>query len=222
MKTTLTILPVLTVCLLALGLLVLPASEASAQTWDEAIDGGGDAGDLLGSTQVTTGAGALTQITGVLVGPEDVDLYRISITSASTFSATSTGGFSHPPHRLYLFDALGNGISGYKDANNTGALLSDAFVVAPGVYHLALSGFSHPMTAGNLDLWDANGAADVELAPDGAGAAGLFDDWSPSIVPASLDSYTITLTGAEYAPEPATMTLLALGGLAVLRRRRRR
>ena len=55
--------------------------------------------------------------------------------------------------------------------------------------------------------------------PDGAWPAdGLFDDWA---------TYSHALyTGQDYAvpgelPEPATMSLLALGGLAMLRRRRR-
>jgi len=209
----------LAIRLAVLGAVMLPISQAAGFTWDETVDGGADAGQFVSTAQVVTGAGALTQITGVIPGPDDIDMYRISITSASTFSASCTGGFSFTPARLYLFDASGLGVSGYKDGANTGSLISDTFVVSPGVYHLALSGFSDPLV-GVQSIWDVSGASDVERAPDGAGAAGQLDDWSPSIVPVAFDSYTITLTSAAQAPEPATMAILALGAIGILRKRK--
>ena len=210
------------VCLLVLCGLVLSVSDALAQTWDETIDGGGDAGHFLGTAQVLNGVGAVTSITGTMPGPYDVDMYRISITNASTFSASSTAGLTYGGPLMYLFDLAGNGISGYKDATNTtGALISDTFVVSPGVYNLALSGFSSPITVNDLDIWNPAGAANTERAPDGVDAGNPLDDWGPSIVPVSFDSYTITLTGAGHVPEPASMAILALGGMGILRKRKR-
>ncbi len=64
---------------LMLGAMTHPAA---AGVWDETTDGGGDAGNLLTTAQITTGVGALTQITGVIPDPEDVDMYCINITSS--------------------------------------------------------------------------------------------------------------------------------------------
>jgi hypothetical protein len=56
---------------------LLAASAASAQVWTE----DGDAGDLLGSAQVTLGVGGLATIDGVLSEHDDVDLYCIQLTA---------------------------------------------------------------------------------------------------------------------------------------------
>ena len=65
MRKFLTVALTLSCCGLALG-----------QTWDEIIDGGGDAGELLGTAQVPSGSGPLTTITGNR-GP-DADMYLIN------------------------------------------------------------------------------------------------------------------------------------------------
>lgn len=194
---------------------------ANAQTCDETIDGGGEAGDLPGTAQVITGPGLLSQITGVLQGPSDRDMYALFITNPAAFSATSTGGFPYVPPRMFLFDAAGNGVSGYFDSTNAGASLSGAFVPSPGLYSLAISGLSYPWDASDRDIWYGSGLSDVERAPDGLGAANPVDGWSQSIVPYGPHSYTITLTGAAPVPELTTLAPLALGGLAALGLRRR-
>ena len=209
--------------LLPVILIVSLAATASATTWDETTDGGGDAGELITSAQILSGTGPLTQITGIADGPYDNDVYAFHITNPTIFSASSTGGFTFGPPRLYLFDASGIGVAGYEDSTNTGASLSDQFVAASGLYYLALSPFSHPRDVADLALWDTLGATDIERQPDGLGAANPLDDWSPSIVPVSFDTYTITLTGAGFSsavPEPAGLGLVGMA-LVALRRRRR-
>lgn len=200
---------------------VLLCASASAQIWDETIDGGGEADALPGTAQVIASSGPLNQITGVLPGPDDVDTYALLITNPAAFSAASTGGFPYGPPRLFLLDAAGNGVSGYFDSTNTGASLSGAFVPSSGLYYLAISGFSHPVDAFNNDIWFGTGSADVERAPDGLGATSPIGSWSGSPVPYGPHSYTITLTGAAPVPEPGTVSLLLVAGGAALTRRRR-
>ena len=196
-------------------------SVAAGATWDEAIDGGGDSGQLIGTAQVPTGVGPLSQITGVIPGPDDIDMYRLYIPNPGVFAAVSTGGLPFGPPKMFLFDASGLGVAGYDDSTNGGTALSGTFVTSPGVYNLALSGFSYPEDSLNQPIWSITGLTDVERAPDGIGAANLLAGWSPSIVPFSPHGYTITLTGAAYVPEPAGALVLLLGFAGVVRRRRR-
>ena len=208
---------------LAIGLFVVAgtlAGPAAAAVWDETTDGGGDAGTLIATAQLPAGVGQLTQITGMIPGPEDVDLYALYIPNPAAFSAVSTDGFTYSTPRLFLFDATGLGVAGYIDSTNTGAALSSSLVTAPGVYYLALSGWSYPENAPSQNLWTNPGVYDIERAPDGIAAAATLNDWTPSIVPVSFDDYTIDLTGATFVPEPMTLSLLAIGGIAMIRKRR--
>ena len=79
----------------------------------------------------------------------------------------------------------------------------------------------NPAFATAVTLYDSTGT----LFPGGAGAAGYIDDIS------APGTYYIGVTGTGAAtymmtfsiiPEPATMSLLAIGGAALLRRRRKR
>jgi hypothetical protein len=64
------------------------ATAAHAQTWDETVNGGGDAGDLPASAQVCAGSGPLTTITGTN-GATDADMFAILITDPASFSAST-------------------------------------------------------------------------------------------------------------------------------------
>src|SRR5688500_9910785 len=82
----------------------IPVAQGS--TWTEM----GDAGDLLGSAQTPTGE--LTTITGIASTSLDVDLYRIFISSPSTFSASVSGGDGSGLYNsaLALFNENGLGV----------------------------------------------------------------------------------------------------------------
>lgn len=201
-----------TLGLLALALFV--ASPALAQVWLEV----GDAPELVPG-QATVGVGALTAISGTIT-PSNADLYCIRIDSPSAFTATTVGGAGWDT-QLFLFDVNGVGVS-HNDDDPGGAglqsTLTGAFVPAPGLYLIGISGYNYdPVNAGGALIW-ANSPFNVERAPDGPGAPGPLAAWTGTHT--ASDVYRISLTGASYCiPEPATLSLIALAGLALIRRR---
>src|SRR5262245_62140467 len=95
----------------AAALSICTERSALAVSWAEI----GDAGDLPGTAQIAVGSNPLTQITGSL-GLMDGDLYRIHISSPSTFSATTVGaGGTLIDSQLFLFDSAGMGIYANDD-----------------------------------------------------------------------------------------------------------
>ncbi len=99
------------------------------------------------------------------------------------------------------------------------------------------------MARGAWTAWAPAGARAGSAARGRRAAGGLFDcgdilevgtptiDWSlvptwdantpDSAVELGIDTTGFYMTGLSSTPEPATLSLLALGGLALLRRRRR-
>ncbi|MBL8878678.1 MAG: PEP-CTERM sorting domain-containing protein [Phycisphaerales bacterium] len=193
------------------------SAAAAAQTWDETTNGGGDAGDLPATAQVTTGAGPLSTITGSITS-EHADMYKILICDEGRFSATTVGGASWDTE-LFLFDANGAGVTFSDDsASTTQSTLTSNFVVANGVYFLAVSRYDRdPVNAAGAEIW-ADTPFATERAPDGPGAGNPIPaGWNSTATTAG--NYSIALTGACFVPEPTSAILLALGSLAFARRR---
>lgn len=86
------------------------AAVASAHTWDEIADGGGDAGDLPGTAQVVVGDPntPLTRITGRMESNGEVDMFAILIVDPANFYA-HTGSTTETTYdsKLVLFDSQG-------------------------------------------------------------------------------------------------------------------
>ena len=202
--------------LVVLVAVMLPLSIASAQTWVEV----GDAPDLL-PAQVTDGTGPLTLINGSLLTGNDADLYCIYIDDYANFSAT-TVNLTSIDTRLYLFDPVsGNGITFNDDDPGGGGLqstITGQFLTANGEYALGISAYGRDaQNAAGQNIWNST-PYNVERIPDGPGAPGPLAMWGGSGY--GDGDYGIGITGATFCiPEPASLSLLALAGLALLRRR---
>ena len=189
---------------------------STAQTWNEA----GDAGDMIGSSQDTVGVGALTTINGTI--DDDIDMFRINVVNSATFSITVTS--TTIDSMLYMFDAAGLGV--VADDDSAGNFLSriDYTNVTPvtGIMNIAIGNFfSDPwINAANGWMWTAT--SPVNEGPNANGASNPLFSWDS--IGVGADTYTLVLTGAEFAsvPEPGTIVAIGLGlaGLLVARRRK--
>jgi hypothetical protein len=164
------------------------------RTWQEILDGGGDAGDLPGTHQTTGGTGALGAVLGDNT-TSDADMFEIEVCDLFAFSATTTGGTAWDT-QLFLFSLDGRGIT-HNDDSPSGGLQSTitySFVPGPGRYLLAVSRYNRdPVDETGQLIW-ANTPFNVERAPDGPGAANPIAAWLGTT--AAGGAYQITLTGA--------------------------
>jgi len=199
-------------------LLACPAvSPALADTWTEQ----GDAGELIPTAQVPTGTNPLTLISGSLLPQNDVDLYLIRINDPRQFAA-DTGGSDVTDTQLFLFSGNGNGVTFNDDDPlfliGLHSRISGTFIPGPGDYYLGISAYDRDAVNGpGLEIW-LDEPFTVERPPDGPGAPGPLAGWDG--FGGDAGNYVINISGGKFVPEPAAMAVLALGGLAVLRRRR--
>lgn len=192
------------------------AASASAQVWNEAVDGGGDAGELPATAQVVTGTGPLTAILGSWL-INDTDMYQILICDEANFSATTVGGTTADT-QLWLFDANGAGVAFNDDSGGLQSTITSLFVNSNGLYYLAITKYNRDaVNAANQLIWN-NSPFGTERAPDGPGAGNpVVANWTGTT--SAGGDYRITLTGACFVPEPTSALLLGLGALALIRRR---
>jgi PEP-CTERM motif len=209
---------------------LVAAQAASAQMYSES----GDADDGPVGAQLVGGSGPLTSIAGTMVTGGDVDSYRITIASPSTFSAstaTTTGAVNDTV--LFLFNLDGTGIaknddisgSNFRSTLPAGNALYTG--LAPGEYILSVSVLPlYPFRVANPTLlgeaiFDINNFTGV-IGPLAASVNQPTLSWVAAFSDAPQSGpYTITLTGAEFVvPEPTTLGLLAGVSAFAMRRRR--
>jgi MYXO-CTERM domain-containing protein len=194
------------------------AATANAQLWTET----GDADGVIG--QMTSGGGALSNISGSLSASDREDMYRIHISNPAVFSATAVGGASFDTQMfLFLPSIFGTyGVTMNDDsAGGVQSTITGMFVPGPGDYLLAISSYDNDPISALGAIWNDTPYA-TERFPDGPGQIMPLMGWDGA-GGATGSSYRLTLTGAEFAqaPTPGSLALLGCGGLASLRRRRR-
>jgi hypothetical protein len=204
------------------ALLGVTASAAAAPLLEV-----GDAGDLPG-TALLTDVG-LDAILGNLSAPDpndaifDIDMYGLQIMDPFGFSASTVGspGLNVEDPQLFLFTAAGVGV--FMNDDDPSGLNGSQSALGPlpvgfgaGLYYLAIGWWDNePLSAIDDLIFDP--ISSLAASPDPVAS------WNNDVL-LRIDSptaYQINLTGTVAVPEPATLTLMALGVAGALVRRRR-
>jgi MYXO-CTERM domain-containing protein len=248
------LLPIATLLAVAAPAFASDQPGTAATQWREehtagtTINGAIDAGHVLATANMTRGAGPLTTINGGCSAAAnvslDADLYCITITDPTNFSAVVAGGTDTC---LALFDSAGHGVA-FNDnrtdsLTSNGAMLTSlltASLPAGGTYYLGIGRtngntnaniqYTRPLDAAGGLMFPGDPAFQApndavrraEYGPNSAIAVlTSWEAFAGSSLPFNFN-YTITLSGAGYSqlPTPGAAGLLGLGALATLRRRR--
>jgi hypothetical protein len=212
------------------GLLLLPASLLPAQTYIEVVD----AGQTL-PTASSTGAPpvTLTSITGNISSSNDADLFAITITNTTTFSATASSAAGIDTS-LFLFNSSGTPVIANDDGSGTSfqakiaagnSLLTS---LSPGTYFIGISlSGNEPVNLNNQLLFT--------LDQPTTAVRGIASNLNPKTL-STFDSntsfpetgdYTLTLTSTQGAinpfavPEPSSFAMIGVGIGSVLCLRRK-
>ncbi|QQS10264.1 MAG: DVUA0089 family protein [Phycisphaerales bacterium] len=182
-----------------------------------------DAGALPSLDQMTIGVGSLDSIEGMLTDRSDVDMFRITITNTSLFTAMVTS--TSQDTQLYLFTTDGHGVVMNDDDPTGGGSLQSrvdgAYVPSLGTYLLAITRYNRdPRDSNGRSLWRDTPYNTIRQ-PDGPGKNSVITSWSTTTA-GTGGAYTIAMTGASFAvaPSPGSLALLGLGGMVILRRGR--
>ncbi len=202
----------------------------SGPEWPEV----GDAGSLPGTAQTVIGVGPLSKISGQLEGVPPLpdrglmadfqDMYRIRINNPAAFFASTDlflGGSSTFDSNLFLFTLDGRGLLANLGIGLSATITSlsndgsNAELVAPGDYYLAITGGLNVPVAGPEQIFSFLLPNEIS-GPDGPGGAFPITDWTG---PGQVGFYEIALQGAVFIPAPASLSLLVLGACTCKRRR---
>lgn len=154
-------------------LLAVAAAPAVAQTWAEA----GDAGELVGTAQVTTGTGLFTAITGQLSQHGDVDVYCLQLLAVPPMNQplAAINCAMHADPSLYLFDAGGAGVDANLTCLGGMKIVAASGSMSPGFYYLAVAHGDWAPTSANGNIWNVSYAG--HFTPDGPGAGWPLTGW---------------------------------------------
>ncbi|MBD1905102.1 MULTISPECIES: DVUA0089 family protein [Cyanophyceae] len=208
----------------------------------------GDAGQLLSNPQIISGGPAtLDFISGEIDSPIDVDLFKISLTGTTPFSA---GLYSFSPgyslladFQLFLFDSNGKGVIANDDTpltpgatypektfDNVSALPRLLPTLLPaGDYFLGISWFKNDPVS-NEGLIFPDQPFQAVVGPTGPGGNSPLSNWTGENTTGG-NSYLISLSGVKpvaiekSVPESSStlgiVMLAALGGYSALTRKQK-
>lgn len=185
-----------------------------------AVTESGDAGDTLATAQVT---GAATTIVGTVSAHGDVDIYRITISTPTAFSASTLG--SGWDTMLGLFDSAGHLVE-YNDDSNAAAYNNASLLPATagnpyapqtaGTYYVSVSaydveprasvGSSYVDMVGSASWWDSGTSTYVYGPTDTSYVLAEWHDYSGT----PSGAYTLTLTGVGALPGPSVASHVPL------------
>ena len=201
----------------------------------------GDAGPDLETAQVIdAGKGALLQrITGRLTGTavqgegDFVDLYQILVSDPTSLQFSTIDTDTNFQSSLWLFDESGLGLLGNVFAFNPdiagefgpiGSLLQNfatdetgIVINSPGIYYIAICGIGRVPVSGGNDMFFFSMSDEVS-GPDGEGGGGMLGGWAGE---GATGDYEILVEGVGFVPAPGALSLLAIGVLGAIGRRRR-
>ena len=209
--------------------LALICSPTMAQNWDEATDGGADAG-IHNAAQVTTGVNTLTTISGVLdqAGGDHTDCYQVQVVDVTAFYATTDPALDpgavvgETDTRMWVWDATGALIISGNDDNPSGGLLSVvadptsgpiAYTTTPtnpvvtplvdGTNYVVCYGYfsNDPEDAAFVDLIGMGAFTAINGPDPAAGPFAAYEDTGTD-APAA---YTIALMGAGTSDVPVEL-----------------
>jgi hypothetical protein len=231
---------------LRVAVLLLPVVSAvlapvcAADIWAEQ----GDAPALIPG-QSTLSLDTISAITGNISGLDDTDLYEISISNPSIFSATVVSGptYVNPglDTLLWLFNSQGQGVYANDDKGPSSTFPGGYDYTSelsagnpngpptPGIYYLAISAYHYaPVDVNGSEIFgntysDTGGGLGPTSLSNLAGWQATDSDASPAF---EQGNYTIELTGVGPVPEPETLALVATAAawmvvLSTLKRLRR-
>jgi hypothetical protein len=211
-----------TVAIAAVAAFVFHPSITRAQVWVEV----GDSGQTPSTYQGTgiNNSTPLSTIFGSIGTSGDVDLYAITITSPSTFSATTVNALTSTSGldtELYLLNSSFKPV--YANDDDSGGLSLQSTLpagnvngpLAAGTYYLAIStSGNEPINFANQELFTADSPSITIRTPNPANVAGL-SGWDSSMADPGTGLYEIDLTGAFTAvPEISPMISFALQAFA--------
>jgi hypothetical protein len=208
---------------------ILSSIAHADQVGTEWLENGIDAGSTVGTAQGAYGSGSLTAIKGLIDSGTDADIFRIYISTPTTFSATTVGTGTTADTQLFLFTTAGLGIACNDDSaggsRSTLPAGNALYASLPaGEYLLAISRFNFdPVSVGGLIFPDTPTTS--VFGPTGPGGASALSGWTGG-TGLTASSYNIALAGAVFlvpVPPAATAGLSGLAcilGFTALRRRR--
>jgi hypothetical protein len=180
-------------------LLFVPLAKAASES--------GDAGDLPATAQDLTAEG-VAQIDGHISGASDVDMYKLCLPGAATFSASTVGGTLFDT-QLFLFKADGLGVYANDDHQPfRQSTLPAGHTLTPqaaGEYYLAVAPFNRDPSSAGGPIFPIRGAV---LPPTGSGASQPVSEWSG--IQSAGGPYRVMVTGATCASPDTTAPTIDL------------